>query len=139
MRPPPLRSLLLAILALASLSAPAMAQRSPLASQVEVRRTAYGVPHIRAENLRAAGFALGYVQAEDYGARVVGGLARARGELSLHFGADSVEVDAAHLRTLRRARETYPLLDGDTRDVLAGFADGVNRYVRSTPRSSRSG
>ncbi len=126
-------SLLLAAFTVACHVTPAPAQRSALANQAEIRRTAYGVPHIRAENLRAAGFALGYVQAEDYGERVVRGLARARGELSLHFGADSVDVDAASRRTLRRARETYPRLDEDTRDVLAGFAEGVNRYVELHP------
>src|SRR5881394_4316770 len=37
--------------------------------QVEIIRTAHGVPHIRAENLRAAGYALAWVQLEDYGPR----------------------------------------------------------------------
>jgi acyl-homoserine-lactone acylase len=100
-----------------------------LARQVEVRRTAYGVPHIHAENLRAAGYALGYVQAEDYGERVVRGLARARGELSLHFGPDSVDVDASNRRAYLRALETYHLLEQDTRDVMEGFAAGVARFV----------
>ena len=35
--------------------------------QVEVIRTAFGVPHIRAANLRAAGYALAWLQCEDYG------------------------------------------------------------------------
>jgi acyl-homoserine-lactone acylase len=130
---PSLRSRLLAALCLACLAAPAAAQRHDPAGQVEIRRTAYGIPHIRAENLRAAGFALGWVQAEDYGERVVRGLARARGELSLHFGADSVDMDAASRRTLGRAQETYPLLEPDTRDVLEGFAEGVSRYVKLHP------
>jgi acyl-homoserine-lactone acylase len=135
MRPPfpSLRALLLGALCLTGQAAPASAQRHELARQVEIRRTAYGVPHIGAENLRAAGLALGYVQAEDYGERVVRGLARARGELSLHFGADSVDADAASRRTLRRAQETYHLLGQDTRDVLEGFAEGVNRYVELHP------
>jgi acyl-homoserine-lactone acylase len=104
-----------------------------LAGQVEIRRTTYGIPHIRAENIRAAGFALGYVQAEDHGERVVRGLARSRGELSLHFGADSTDVDAASRRRLRRAQDTYDSLERDTRDVLAGFAEGVNRYIELHP------
>ena len=130
---PRLRSRLLAALCLAGLAAPAAAQRPDPARQAEIRRTAYGVPHIRAENLHAAGFALGWVQAEDYGERVVRGLVRARGALSLHFGADSVEADADSRRTLRRAQETYHLLEPGTRDVLAGFAEGVNRYVELHP------
>ena len=40
------------------------------AAQVEVIRTSYGVPHIYADNFRALGYALGYLQLEDYGDRV---------------------------------------------------------------------
>jgi len=124
---------LLAALCLAALATPAVAQGPDPSRQAEIRRTAYGVPHVRAESMHAAGFALGWVQAEDYGERVVRGLVRARGELSLQFGADSVDADAASRRTLRRAEETYHLLEPDTRDVLAGFAEGVNRYVELHP------
>lgn len=48
------------------------ADKSPapeLWRQVEIIRTAHGVPHIRAENLRAAGYALAWLQSEDYGPR----------------------------------------------------------------------
>ena len=38
-----------------------------LSQQVEIIRTAYGVPHIRAENMKAAGYALAWLQLEDYG------------------------------------------------------------------------
>src|SRR5439155_25168146 len=64
-----------------------------LAAHVEVRRTAHGVPHIKADNLEAAAYALAYVQLEDYGARVAMGLVRARGELARWFGHDSIETD----------------------------------------------
>src|SRR5437763_2416531 len=64
-----------------------------LASQVEVLRTAHGVPHIRAANLKAAAYALAYVQLEDYGPRVAFALVRARGEMGKWFGRDSIEGD----------------------------------------------
>src|SRR6476659_9451294 len=64
-----------------------------LARQVEVVRTTHGVPHIRAENLKAAYYALGYVQLEDYGSRVAMGLLRGRGEMGEWFGRDSMETD----------------------------------------------
>lgn len=109
--------------------APAAAAQAELGRQVEVRRTAYGVPHIRAENFRAAGFALGWVQMEDHGPRIVQGLVRARGELALHFGPDSLDSDFAYRPVHRRAVATLPLLEQDTRDMYEGFAAGVNRYV----------
>ena len=37
-----------------------------LASQVEIRRTQYGVPHIKADSLEAVAFGFGYCQAEDH-------------------------------------------------------------------------
>ena len=110
------------------------AQTEPLPQQVEIRRTTYGIPHIQAENLRAAGYALGWVQLEDYGERVVRGLVGARGEMGLHLGPESMDGDFASRLAHRRALETYHLLSQDIRDVLEGFAAGVNRYVELHPQ-----
>jgi acyl-homoserine-lactone acylase len=126
-----------AITLLAAVAPQAAAQRSDavpeLARQVEVRRTPHGVPHIKAENLRAAAYALAYVQLEDHGARVAVRLLRGRGEMGRWFGRDSMDSDflAQHAYTL--AVEQYPLLDQSTRDVYEGFAAGVNRYVELHP------
>jgi acyl-homoserine lactone acylase PvdQ len=46
---------------LATLPASTPAPAVELWRQVEIVRTAHGVPHIRAENLRAAGYALAFV------------------------------------------------------------------------------
>lgn len=59
-----------------------------LAGQVEIRRTAYGVPHITGENLAAAAFGLAYVQLEDYGAEVTRRIMRATGVWGRHMGRD---------------------------------------------------
>ena len=97
--------------------------------RVEVRRTAHGVPHIDAQDLHSAAYALAYVQLEDHGPRVAIGLLRARGEMGRWFGRDSIESDFLAKRGYAIAVERYPQLDRDTRDVYQGFADGVNRYV----------
>ncbi len=104
-----------------------------LSRQVEVLRTSHGVPHIRADNLRAAAYALAYVQLEDYGSSIAFGLLRARGEMGLWFGRDSAESDFRAQRVMGIAVEKYPLLDSDTRDVYEGFASGVNRYIATHP------
>ena len=101
--------------------------------QVEVRRTAYGVPHIKANNLAAAGFAEAYVQSEDYGARVALSLLRARGEMGKYFGRDSMASDFEEKRGYRIAVEHYRDVSKDTRDVYEGFAVGVNRYIELHP------
>ena len=106
---------------------------SDLARQVEIRRTAYGVPHIKAENLRAAGFGLAYVQLEDYGPSVAMGLLRARGEMGRWFGRDSMESDFGARLEYARAVETHHLIDAGTRAIYTGFAAGVNRYIERHP------
>ena len=129
-------ALLLALAACAGTSPAypaAEALTDDLSDQVVIRRTAYGVPHIRAANLRAAGYAMGWVQVEDYGMDVVEGLVRARGDWSRHHGPASIDRDALARRRHARAVETLPLLSGDTRSVLEGFAAGVNRYVALHP------
>ena len=109
------------------------------AAQVEVRRTTHGVPHIEAQNLAAAEYALAYVQCEDYGARVAFDLVRARGELGLWFGRDSIEHDFIARLSYRRAVETFSSLDQPTRDAYAGFAAGVNRYIELHPEEFPAG
>ena len=95
--------------------------------QVEVRRTAFGVPHIKAQNFAAAGYAEAYVQSEDYGARVALGLLRARGEMGKWFGRDSMASDFEEQRGYRIAVVNYRNVSKDTRDVYEGFAAGVPR------------
>lgn len=129
-------AVLLAIAAVGS--ARAVAAQTPasgveLARHVEVRRTTYGVPHIRADNLEAAEYALAYVQSEDYGARVALDVLRARGEMGRWFGRDSMRTDFTARLAYQRAIETYPFVDRDTRAVYEGFAAGLNRYVELHP------
>lgn len=104
-----------------------------LARQVEILRTEYGVPHIRAENLRAAAYALAWVQLEDHGPKIAIGLLRARGEMGRWFGRDSMEGDFLQQRVYAIAVQRYPELEQDTRDVYEGFAAGVNRYIELHP------
>jgi acyl-homoserine-lactone acylase len=110
-----------------------------IAHQVEIIRTQYGVPHIRAGNLRAAFLALGYVQSEDYGRRVAMGLFRGRGEMGKFFGRDSMEGDFVARPLYQRAVETYHLLEQDTRDAYEGFAAGVNLYIDKHPSEFPAG
>ncbi len=101
--------------------------------QVEIIRTAHGVPHIRAENLRAAGYALAWLQLEDYGPRAALMSLRGRGESAKVFGHDSIELDFVNRQRRSRAIAMYPLLEQATRDVYDGFAAGMNRYIQLHP------
>jgi acyl-homoserine-lactone acylase len=96
---------------------------------VEVVRTAHGVPHIRAANLRAGGYALAWVQCEDYGTRTPMRLLEARGLSARVLGRSALDANFEALRDRARAVATYHLLDPETRDLYDGFAAGVNRYI----------
>src|SRR5689334_19683000 len=85
----------------------AAGQAPDLSRQVEIIRTAHGVPHIRAENLRAAGYALGWLQLEDYGARAAMMTLRSRGDMGRLYGYDSIEGDFANRLRHKRAELTY--------------------------------
>jgi acyl-homoserine-lactone acylase len=107
---------------------------SELWRQVEIIRTTHGVPHIRAENLRAAGYALAWLQSEDYGSRTALNCLEARGQLAQVLGPgngqrDNIESDFLALPLRNRVIQTYQLLDPETRDVYDGFAAGLNRYI----------
>ena len=126
--------------ALALLLAPhAVGAQEELWNRVEVRRTAYGVPHIRAEDFEAAAYGLAWVQLEDYGPRVALGLLQARGEMGKWFGRDSMESDFITQRDYRTAVEKYLTLDAETRAVYEGFAAGVNRYIERHPEEFPAG
>ncbi|GMV22656.1 MAG: 7-beta-(4-carbaxybutanamido)cephalosporanic acid acylase [Acidimicrobiia bacterium] len=107
----------------------AVAPQAPLWQQVEIIRTTHGVPHIRAENLRAGGYALGWLQCEDYGDATPVRLWATRGQTARVNGRGSLDADFTALRERERAIETYHLLEPETRDFYEGFAAGVNRYV----------
>ena len=114
--------------------APGIAADEPeLATQVEIRRTTYGVPQITAENLRAAAFALAYVQLEDHGSRILEGMHAARGRMALVQGARRVDADARARLIHQRAAESYHLLGFDTREVYEGFAAGMNHFIHHNP------
>lgn len=102
---------------------------SELTKQVEIVRTANGVPHIRAENLKAAGFALAWLQLEDYGTNTAMNILRASGRAASVNGYASLDSDFAVRRQREKIQDKYPTLSQDVRDVYEGFAEGVNRFI----------
>ena len=131
--------LLLSILLLLTSFQVRNAQAQGISDEVIIRRTEFGVPHIQAKNLMAAGFAMGYLQMEDYGRRVTDGLIRGRGEWAKYHELtgraleNQLDNDAAKQLLHVRAVETFALLRKETRDLIQGYADGINRYIQLHP------
>ena len=113
---------------LLSISVPGQAKQE-LWRQVDVIRTAYGVPHIRAENLRAAGYALAWLQCEDYGTATPMELLEASGRAATVLGYERIESDFLVAQHRGKSLSKYDLLQQATKDVYEGFAAGVNRYI----------
>jgi penicillin amidase len=106
---------------------------SGLNGDVEILRDEFGVPHIFADTLDDATFALGYLHAEDrlwqmdIRRRVV------RGQLSEVLGASRLGVDK-RMRTLGLAElveSEYAALPDDSRRAVDAYAAGINAWLAS--------
>ncbi|MEL7122495.1 MAG: penicillin acylase family protein [Bacteroidota bacterium] len=104
-----------------------------LANSIQITRTEYGVPHINAPSLRAVAFGLAWCEIEDYGDRVITPLLSARGDIALIGGYDYIDTDGFNQLGYRIAQQNYHKLDQETRDLMEGFASGVNFYLEKNP------
>jgi acyl-homoserine-lactone acylase len=112
---------------------PAFSKTPGTAGDILIRRTAYGVPHIKASSLHDVALGLAYCELEDYGEKVLQALVAARGDAALLEGYDAIESDFINQQRYQRAVETYFLLDRDTREMCEGFAAGINLYLKTFP------
>jgi penicillin amidase len=106
-----------------------------LTGTVEVKRDAYGVPHVYADNPEDLFLAQGYIQASDRFYEMDFRRHLAAGRLSELYGPSEVEADS-YIRTLgwrRVAEEELALLSASTRRYLDAYASGVNAYIRGKP------
>lgn len=111
----------------------------------EIRRTAFGVPHVKADDYAGMGFGLGYAMAEDNICEIVERYLTVSGERAKYMGAGennaNVLSDLYHKRLIATG-EMEKLLNGaadsvdtpsaDARALARGYAAGVSKYVRET-------
>lgn len=104
-----------------------------LAASVSVRRDAYGVPLIEAQDIGDLAFATGYVMAQDRYSQMVGMTLVAQGRLAERVGSVAFPLDL-YMRTLgirQIAQAHYTRVPGDLAQALQRFADGVNAWADS--------
>ena len=102
-----------------------------LQAPVRVVRDARGVAQIYAENQHDLFLAQGYVTSQDRLWQIYFHKMFISGRLSEFSGDKTINLDK-YFRTWgleRIAKESYPTLDQDTKDILQAYADGVNAYV----------
>jgi acyl-homoserine-lactone acylase len=121
--------------------------------KAELARTSHGVVHVRSDDFRGLGYGLAYAYAQDNLCMFADSLLTVRGERSRYFGPDARatrrkngEYGAAsdfinlgnedsdfffkgYLDT-EQLRAGYAAASQETRDFLAGYAAGYNRYLR---------
>jgi penicillin amidase len=106
-------------------------QVTGLASRVEVRRDARGVPHLRALSLQDLLFAQGYVTAQDRLWQMDLSRRLAFGELSEIFGERTLRLDIEN-RTLglrQVAERAVVEMDPESQKLLAAYTQGVNAFI----------
>jgi acyl-homoserine-lactone acylase len=112
-----------------------------------ITRTAYGIPHVVAEDFESLGFGQGYATAEDTICLLSDTVITGRGHRSRYLGAekryeDQVTLSATNLQAdtlfgdLRNRRVVEGLLADpvrgpgqEVRAMVRGYAAGVNRYL----------
>ena len=111
---------------------------------VEIRRTALGIPHLKAGDWGSLGYGFGYVQAQDNLCTMADGFVTYRGERSRYFGAnerpateatfgqpDNLDADF-FFRFVDDDAAVARYRDSQTagmRQLIDGFVAGYNRYV----------
>lgn len=110
--------------------APAVLDPVKLAADVEIRRDAYGVPHILGKTEESAAFGFGYAQAEDHALEIARRFIGGRGENARIFGT-SVESDFLIKRfdNVAAAKAGFAQLSPGFRRIVAAYVAGVNHYI----------
>jgi acyl-homoserine-lactone acylase len=111
-------------------------------------RDAQGVPLITASTLSGAAAGLGFAYAQDNFCLLQDYMMTVNGDRSRHLGPNApvlMQIDRASTVNIAsdifyrfyvdgtRAEAQYANVDQGTRDLIAGYVTGVNRYIAQTP------
>jgi acyl-homoserine-lactone acylase len=127
----------------------AAATSAPAAQRVEITRTEYGIPHVKAATLYGGGLGTGYAYAQDNACLMLEEVVTLRGERSLYFGPETrvhdifemsnpdytnVVSDVYYRYFMDQAtvQAQQAGTDAGTDELVRGYVDGFNRYVRET-------
>lgn len=107
------------------------------AYHAEIRRTAYGIPHIKADDWASLGYGYGYAYAQDNYCVTMRGIVEATGRSAEFFGEEGDVAADFVLRyvfgTKEEFRETWQAdADSPAVKLTEGFAAGMNRYLDDT-------
>lgn len=122
---------------------PLTAQEEPgppaRAYDVEIVRDEFGVPHINGKTDADAAYGLAYAHAEDDFTTIQDVIAMTRGRSGALTGRDGAQIDyvAALLGVRDTAIRDYHTLTPEVRQVIEGYAAGLNHYAQKHPSDVR--
>jgi len=121
------------------LSLAANARSQPEQASADIRRTSFGVPHIRAENERGLGYGIGYAYAQDNLCLLANEIATVNGQRSRFFGPDQLTVEERQnqvsdlfftwLNTPQAVAGFWQAQTPEVRELVEGYVAGYNRSL----------
>src|SRR5262249_39475825 len=130
------RSFSLLLLLLLSLTFDSPVHRSAAKSgEAEILRDEYGVPHVFANRLEDAAYAIGYAQAEDRLEELLKNYRKAEGTMSEAFGPEWYRHD--HTQRMWRhaaiSREIYNEVSPKMRACIEAYQAGIKQFMKEHP------
>lgn len=122
-----------------SLSVSAWAQTPVSEVSAEIRRTTFGVPHIRAADERGLGYGIGYAYAQDNLCLLANEVVTVNGERSRYFGPEQMTLEERDnlssdlfftwLNTSQAVAAFWQAQTAEVRDLIEGYVAGYNRQL----------
>lgn len=112
--------------------------KNSLQYQVEITRTEFGIPHIKAANYGSLGYGEAYASAQDHVCNMAVALMSAKGETAQYLGAghDSAYVHSdmviKALKIPDKGREALSAQPERIKEWIGGYAAGYNRYLKDS-------
>ncbi|MDQ0740245.1 acylase [Pseudomonas sp. W4I3] len=123
-----------------SLAASAREQVPQAQASAQIRRTTYGVPHIRAGDERGLGFGIGYAYAQDNLCLLANEVVTVNGQRARFFGPEQATLEERNnlasdvfftwLNTPDAVRAFWNAQTPQIRERIEGYVAGYNRYLK---------
>ncbi len=125
---------------LLGLSLAASAREQVVQASAEIRRTTYGVPHIRANDERGLGFGIGYAYAQDNLCLLANEIVTVNGQRARFFGPEQTTLEERNnlasdvfftwLNTPSAVEAFWRAQTPQIRQRIEGYVAGFNRYLK---------
>ncbi|WP_092453238.1 acylase [Pseudomonas sp. NFACC45] len=117
----------------------ASAQGDKEQASAEIRRTSFGVPHIRAQDERGLGYGIGYAYAEDNLCLLANEIVTVNGQRSRYFGPEQVTLEQREnrvsdmffnwLNTPQAVSGFWQAQPPQVQQLIEGYVAGFNRAL----------